>query len=340
MAMETLTGGDDTAPNDDLRSALDAAFEAPTEPEKETQPEASADEAKDSSRDEKERFASKSQDEEAQTPDTKTQTTEQSAEAPTVKPPVSWSKDTHEYWHSLPPAIQQEVLKREKDFERGLQQKAEKYKPYDEIEQVLAPRRQSLQARGLNEAQAIQRLFAAQEMLDRDPLTGLAQIAQSYGIDLGSLLQSQGIQNVPQVDPTVMQMQRQLQMLQAEREQEKLSRQQYEQSQIQTQIEAFKANPENDLFDLVKEDMAVLLQSERAKNLDEAYKMAVRMNDDAFRLWQAKEAAKRTPAPDPKIVQKAKAAASSVKGSPNGMTAADAPKASLREELEAQFGTL
>ena len=327
----------DASANDDLRSSLEAAFETPAEPVETNTPaptEAAADDGR--PRDERGRFAPKSTDEgvEAASPDApKAQTTEQSAEAPTVKPPASWSKETHDYWHSLPPAIQNEVLKRERDYEKGLQAKAEKYKPYDEIEQVIAPYRDRFRAANVSEAQAIQRLFAAQAMLDANPIHGLTEIARSYGIDLSQLLQPQGEQQIPRVDPTIMQLQQNLQQLMADREAEK-------QAALQREIASFRQSVDGDLYEAVRADMAQLLTSGLAQSLEDAYHKAIRMNDEAFQQWNAKEAAKKQAEAQKQtqqVVAKAKAAGSSVKGAPNGAIAADGPKPTLREELESQL---
>ena len=118
-----------------------------------------------------------------------------------LRPPASWRKETHGLWATLDPAIQDEVLKREKDFERGLQEKTARYKPFEELEPLLEPRRQQWQLRGLSAPQALQQLFAAQDFLERDPRAGLAWLAQAYGIHPQALLQLQGHPGSPRGNP-------------------------------------------------------------------------------------------------------------------------------------------
>src|SRR5690606_41587357 len=68
-------------------------------------------------------------------------------------PPVSWSKEAKESWNTLPPAIQNAVLKREKEFSDGIKQYADDAKKIRELEPYFAPHRQSMAANGVNEVQ-------------------------------------------------------------------------------------------------------------------------------------------------------------------------------------------
>ncbi|MGR2433573.1 hypothetical protein FDG14_24970, partial [Salmonella enterica] len=49
---------------------------------------------------------------------------------------------------------------------------------------------------------------------------------------------------------------------------------------VMSEIEQFKSNPANVHFEAVKDDMAILLQSNRAESLQDAYDKAVWMRPD------------------------------------------------------------
>ena len=78
----------------------------------------------------------------------------------------------------------------------------------------------------------------------------------------------------------------------------------------------FMANPSNEFADLVREDMADLLQGAAnrgiAMSLDQAYTKACRMRDDIFPIVNS-----RTNGQD---LQKRRNAASSITGAPGGST--------------------
>jgi hypothetical protein len=99
-------------------------------------------------------------------------------------PPVSWAADVKQAWPSLPPAVQQAVLKRETEVSNGFRQYSEQVRRY---ETAIAPVAEAAQRHGVPVETAIQRLMSAQEHLDRDPRAAIAWLAQSYNVDLSDL---------------------------------------------------------------------------------------------------------------------------------------------------------
>ena len=325
--LETENGGLSTE-SDSLRSALEGAFENPT-PDT-SAPVETAEQASARMRDEKGRFAPKADapPEDAQKPDATQQATE-TAQAATRKPPASWKKEWQQHWESLTPAHQDVILEREKDVDRGFQERATKYKPYEELDRLLEPRRDQFARMGISYAQGIEKLLAANDFLERDAAGAILQLAASYGVNLAALASNSPETAAPNRE--LYELRRELQELKNEREAEK--------SRILHQtIEQFKADPANVHFDAVKETMGQLLMSRQARDLMDAYEKAVWLNPETRAQLIAAQAPAASSAPaKADAVAKAKSAAVSVKGAPTGGPATGAPARSLREELETHY---
>jgi hypothetical protein len=238
--------------------------------------------------------------------------------------------------------------------------KGERLNRFDEI---LGPRREQLAIRGIDEFQAIQTLFAAQDLLDRNPVNGLLELARSYGVAPAQLAQALGqspsgghFQGGPgqsnpgavpdlasALKPVLEPLQRQVQTLQQQIESEK-------QTSAQSMVEEFASRSENMYFENVREDVAVLIETGRAKTLQDAYDMACWMNPEIRELRQAEtvkaasdaaaraqaEAAKKAEAAAREKARSAATAAGSVTGAPApGAQAPAGPPGSVRDTLVA-----
>lgn len=335
--LETQGGGDD------LRSVLENAFEAAeTITDEIDSGESSASERV---RDESGRFAKKTEPEppkeEPQEAPSEPVAEEKPAEVPQKRPPSSWKKETQAEWDKLPPHVQEDVLRREADFHRGIEQ----YKAYAQraqaYEQALAPYQQTLQELGVPAEQAIGALFKADQILrtsaPHEKAAYFAQLAREYGVPL------EEIQQPPQVDPAYQQLLnevRQLRQTEAQREQYRI---QQEQAQLNSQIAQFAEGKEH--FDAVRNDMSILLESNRPEFegktpqevLDIAYDMAIWARPDlrtSLLEQQVKAAEEKARAEAQRL--KAKTAAVSVKGS-SPVSGTSATPTDLRALLESQF---
>jgi hypothetical protein len=109
----------------------------------------------------------------------------QSADAP----PTAWAKEAKAHFASLPPAVKQAVLKRESDIARGVEQLKSHY---SEIDQALAPFAAAIRQHNAAPGAAISRLFQWHQYLQRDPMRGFAELAQTYGLTLQQLAEAAG----------------------------------------------------------------------------------------------------------------------------------------------------
>jgi hypothetical protein len=198
-----------------------------------------------------------------------------------IAPPAAWSAAAKADFASLPPHIQQEVMRREKDVTDGLAQRQQKDERFNRLDSLLAPRRERFQLAGLDEFQAVQALFAAQDLLDRDAPSGLRYLAKQYGVNLASLAQGAPAQaQQAPMPPVVQQLMNEVQSLKSAHNQQQQSADRAAQDQASQMVQAFSADPKNLYFENVRKDMADLVNSGQAKTIQEAYDRAVWANPE------------------------------------------------------------
>lgn len=265
------------------------------------------------------------------------------ASTPTVAPPAGWTAAEKAEWSKLSPAVQAAVSRREQEIANGGKQWSEEKRRY---ESVLAPIAEASGKRGLPVEQGIQLLVAAQNALDRDPISGIKRIAATYGVDLATLAgpAAEGSQQQPDIEALV---RRAMQPILAPI-QERFAGEEHQRQQSTVNIVTeFATAPGHEHFDAVQNELMAMIPSIKAVNptwtpekvLQDAYDRAVYANpttrtavlaakqqaDDAQRQTEAKARA-----------DKARRAAVSVTGSPSGSPSIQA-KDSLRAEIEAAY---
>jgi gas vesicle protein len=338
----------------DIRSALEEAFNEADKPEteevkavatdaeaKQTE-ETAAEPAEGRARDEQGRFAPKvaTEAKEAHEP------VPEPAPAPPARNPFSsWKPDAQtalmkaERGEALTPEelklLRVEAERRESDFHKGVSEfktHSERAKAYD---QAIAPYQQHLQRLGVDAPTAINALMKADVTLrTSDPATKaqyFAQLAREYGIDLAQ------VQNPAPVDPQTQFLTQQLNELRQQQQMWQNQVQQQEQMRVQNELQQF-ATADKKHFDAVRNDMADLLETGKAKNLQEAYDMAVLMRPDVRQtLIEQQLADAQRKALEQAQAQRAKTAAVGVKGSSPIGAGSQPVTGSLRDVIAAQF---
>ncbi len=264
-------------------------------------------------------------------------------------PPVGWPAEAKAEWSNLSPAVKAGVLKREAEISSGGRQWSEQRRQYEE---TLAPVVAAASRRGLQPAQAIQQLMAAQDYLDRDPANAVAWLARAHGVDI--TVNGKQPNGAPSADgssrmdlgPALAPIQQQLEAISS-----RFAAEDRRQTEVtQQNVERFANDPSHPHFDAVADEIMVWIPHvKRAdpyaspdKILQEAYDRAVHGNPstraalDAQRQADADRQRRETNGAE---VAKARLAASSVHGGPSGQPAAG-PRDSIREELEAAFAGL
>ena len=269
-----------------------------------------------------------------------------------VKPvtrPSTWKKEYVQIWDKMEKGEQiskedftkfaEYANQRESEYKKGVstyKAEADRAKSYEE---AIAPYAQELQKRGIKPDQYISNLARADQILTHAPMEQKVQIfqrlAQEYGVQLN------GDGQMQQFDPYTQQLMNQLNQVNQEVSSIKGRFAQEENQRLMSEIERVRSDVEKyPHFDVVREEMAQLLELGKAPDLETAYKKAVRMNDDVWALEQDRllKDAKQT-AIKAQQVAKAKAAAVSPKSvTPSGRVAEPGDKKDRRSLISEQLG--
>jgi len=334
--LETQSGGDD------LRSALESAFADAAEPttteaahEAPSEAVETPTERADRVRDESGRFAKKDDPAPVEQVAEVPAEVAEIPEVPVKRPPSSWKKETQAEWEKLPSHVQDDVLRREADFHRGIEQYKQHAQRAQVYEQVLAPYQQTIQQLGVTPEAAIGSLFKADQLLrnsaPHEKAAYFAQLASDYGVSL------ENIQQPPQVDPAYQQLLNEVRSLKQTESMREQQRQQQEAQTLNSTIAQFSEGKEH--FDAVREDMAALLQAGRAQDLAAAYDMAIWARPDLRTgLLQQQTQAAEERARAAMQQKRAQSASVSVKGS-SPVSTNSANPTDLRALLESQFNS-
>jgi hypothetical protein len=207
--------------------------------------------------------------------------------------PNTWKKAAAEKFNTLPPEVQQEVLRRESDIHKGIEQYREAANFGHSIHEAIKPHLDTINKLGITPDKAIAGLMEADRILRYgDPTQKtqyFAQLAQNYGIDLGQFANGEA----PQVDQNIQflmnKVKEQEQFIQSITNREK---QQFETS-LNSEIEKFAADPNHSHFGKVAGHMSALLQANQAKDLSDAYEQAVYANPETRALVIAEQQQKQ-----------------------------------------------
>lgn len=261
------------------------------------------------------------------------------AQTAQVAPPSSWTAAAKAEFAKASPVVQQEVLRREQQMHDGIAQYKEKANYADTLHKAIAPFEQTIRSMGVEPAVAISALLNADHQLrygsPQEKMSSFLNIAKSYGIDL-----SQGIPEQQQLDPNIQYLQSELQSTKQQLNQVLTTQQQREQMELNSQIERAKQGKEH--FDAVRNEMAALLQAGSAKDIDEAYDMAVYARPDLRQALLAKQLEEKLAAENQKRADEAKKAAEAAKAAKaaastnvpkRGTLPAQKPAGSMRDTM-------
>ena len=364
-------------PNDDLRADLDAAFDAASDPTPATDTAPAAPERVESApsvtpdapaipeepigtppetaqearaRDEKGRFAPKLGGEPAkpqEAPVASSTAPVQVPEAPKptiepVKAPQSWRPNVREKFAALPPEVQQEVIRREREVEQTQRESAEARQGYQRFRETLAPFEHMIRAEGADPYRTVGNLMqTAMALQSGAPGTKagiVANLIKHYGVDLNALaatLEGQPVaqqEQQPYRDPRVDQLLSQVEQARS-----------YKQQQLAQEAQRLIGEIQGEeFFGDVKDAMADILEVAAKRGVAmtprEAYNRAVWADPHVAEVLQQRQAAKLARTPNG-ATQRAQAAAASIKGSPAVAGGATQP-GNLRGDVEAAIERL
>ena len=263
------------------------------------------------------------------------------ARARVDRPPQSWKPAAKAKWNDLSVEVRQEISRREREMERGLAETAQGRKFVKEFHEAVAPFANRYRAANMSPVQAVRGLMYADHMLSSAPAAQRAQfmakMISDYGIDVQLLDAALSGTLEERADPRN-QIREELRqelapirdVLQRQAEVEQQA-QQRAAVKLQQEIEAMSENTEKyPFFDMVRDDMADILEIQSKKglslSLDQAYTRAVAMNPEASKQATAQQQNQKA--------QRAIAASASVSGNPAALRTT-VPPTDLRGTIEA-----
>ena len=298
---ELLEAALDQAEEGTLEAPVEKEIEVNDDPIQAENEESSPEESND--RDEKGRFKAK----ESSTDQDSVEEPELVAEAsdaneePEIKRPTTWKKEYVEVWNKMQegkPLDKAEFVKfaeyanqREAEYKKGVSAYKAEADNARQLTEAIGPFVPELQKHGIHPVTWIQSLGRAHYTLANgtyeQKINAFNRLAQDYGIQLNS--DSLQMPEQAYVDPYQQQLMQQLQATQQQVQQLSAIREQEENARLSNEISRVSSNKERfPHFDMVREDMAQLLERGIAQDLETAYAKAVRINDEAYKLEQDK----------------------------------------------------
>lgn len=253
-----------------------------------------------------------------------------------IPKPTTWKKDLLPLWDKIAKGEQltpeeskkhlEYLNQRENEFKKGVSVYKAEAERAKALEEAINPFLPELQAHGIHPAAWINNLGRAHYTLVKgtpeQKLQMFHRLAQDYGVNLNSVAQPTAEQ-APQ-DAYTQQLMQQLYQVNQEVSTIKSRFEQEEQSRLANEIERVRSDKERfPHFDMVREEMAQLLELGKAPDLETAYAKAVRLNDEVWSLEQERLLSQaKKQASQAQQVARAKATAVSPKSvTPNGIQA-------------------
>ena len=224
------------------------------------------------------------------------ETEEAVEEEQTIAKPTTWKKDLLPLWDKIANGEQlskeeskkhlEYLNQRENEFKKGVSVYKAEAERARALEEAINPFVPELQAQGIHPAAWINNLGRAHMILSKAPYEQKVQLfhrlAQDYGLNL-----NQDVQQAAPVDAYQQQLMQQLYQVNQEVNTIKNRYEQEEQGRLSNEIERVRSNKERfPHFDMVREEMAQLLELGKAQDLETAYAKAVRLNDEVFAMEQ------------------------------------------------------
>ena len=192
--------------------------------------------------------------------------------------PEHWSSADREMFDALDDEAKEFVNRRyasmEKDYHSKTQKAASSIKFSETIKGMLDPFRERMNLAGIDEVAAIQKLVAAQDLLERDPKAGIEHLAKAYGVDLDEV-----DVEFDEVDPEIAKLKEEIRLMKTNQTTNSIEAQNAAIEQFKDATDG-KGNALHPFFEDVYDDMVTLVKSRVATDLDGAYQKAVWANPD------------------------------------------------------------
>lgn len=260
--------------------------------------------------------------------------------------PKTWRKEAAAEFPKLPPVVQAEIAKREEDMFKGLDSYRKDAGIGKGFKDTIAPFLPACQQQGIDPLMLTKSLLNAHYTLTfADPnrkVEMLAKIAQEYGLGDRFLVAPE--EDAALVDPQVARLRQELDTIKAQMAQTTSAKEREIRENVQRDIEAFSKDPANIYFDEVAGDIAKLIAGGVAKDLKEAYELAIWHNPTVRAKEQARVTAEQAAKGEAEAKARAeavkKATAANIKSKANSGGASTAPLGTMDETLAETLAAL
>lgn len=189
-----------------------------------------------------------------------------------AEPPARFSPDAKEAWKDAPEPVRAEIHRAVREMESGLQQKDQQLEP-------LKPYYDMAQQHGVKLEDALGNYVRMEQMLRQNPVQGFQHLARNMGLSpqqVAAMLtgqQGEGQQAQDPRDQEITRLHREMEQMRQQFGGLNQTVQSQQEAAITQQVQDFAAK--NEHFDALSEDIAAILQSGQATDLQGAYDMAL-----------------------------------------------------------------
>lgn len=255
-------------------------------------------------------------------------------EADKFDAPTRFSADAKAEWAKAPTAVKAEINRAIREMEGGLNQ-------YKEMVEPLKPYFDMAKQHNTTIDAALRNYIGIEQELAKDPVKGFEIIARNMGTDLKTIAAQVMGQPAPEKDQVVEGLRGEIQSLKQQLGGVHGTVQNHQQKFLTDQVaNFFRENPRADELSRPDIDYNIPALIQKGYSLEEAYKMADRLNPAPQPAAPPQPAATQPP-PQPKSAQTSKATLS-VQGAPaSGSNPASRPRAASTDEaIRNAFATL
>jgi hypothetical protein len=201
-------------------------------------------------------------------------------------PPNTWTKEAKANWATLPESARQEIHRREADFHKGIGQYKDAAGFGSQMAQELLPFQEAINKAGIHPREIIKTLGPVWNTLTtgtpEEKTQVLLRVAKDFGINIAAAGSetSQPSTAAPQADPIVAALQQELKEIKGHLTTKERERAEAEYSAEVERVNAWGSDPKRPHFNVVREDMGILIETGRAKDLQDAYDKAIWINPE------------------------------------------------------------
>lgn len=304
-----------------LRENIESAIEAVDNPKSEPSEEKPTTQERERNPDET--FKAKEE-----TPEAVVEETQEPAKEPSKfdEPPNRFSPDAKAAWAELPETVKAETHRAFTEMEAGIQKYQEAFEPYRALDQDLKERGQTID-------QVVNHYRGIENLLQKDPIAGLQQVCSNLGLTLQQVAEhvtgKEPDKQANELEQVIQQQNNQIRQLEQRLNGVDTNIKSQAEAQMLKEVEAFAKDKPR--FEELGADIAYFIQTGRAKDLQEAYDYAERLNP-------APVTAEPTPQPQPETAQTRKGQLSTTGAPASGSNPANRkPPSSAREAIERQM---